>query len=71
MSLLLKLAEQFVGLQQYENWGIVPDYQVLKSSVERHLDKNYQYQFQQAKEKVERAAYRNEDFFFNVICLPT
>ncbi|MFN7117758.1 MAG: hypothetical protein ACK4TA_13235 [Saprospiraceae bacterium] len=64
LSLLLKLAERFVAIQGFENWGIVPDYQVLTTYSERHLPKNYDYIFQQASANVEVLPYRNDDYYF-------
>lgn len=63
-SLLLKLAERFMALQCFENLCIMPDYQILTVYSKRHLDKNYDYIFQQAQAKIESFPYRNEDYYY-------
>lgn len=64
ISLLLKLAERFIGLRRYEQSGMLPEYQQLFAYVERDLDKNYQYIFQQTLDRVEASPYRNADYYF-------
>lgn len=64
MSLLLKLAERFVGLQRYERAGILPDYHLLGEYVQRGLDKNYHYIFQQASDKAKANPHRDAEYYF-------
>lgn len=64
VSALLKLAEQFIGLQRYEQEPVLPSYHQLLSYVERDVDKNYHYIFRQTEDRVEAQAHRNADYFF-------
>jgi hypothetical protein len=64
LSLLLKLAERFVGIQQLENSAMLSDSQLLTVYTERHLDKNYDYIFQQTTERLAAYPFRNEAYYF-------
>lgn len=65
MSQLLKLAERFIGLRRYEqSEGVLPQYHQLLEYIERDVDKNYQYIFQQANNVLEAQPRRDADYFF-------
>ncbi len=64
MSSLLKLAEQFIGLQKYQSTPGVSNYYVMSSFVDRNLDKHYEYNFKQSQEKLESSQYRNADYYY-------
>lgn len=64
VSLLLKLAEQFISIQRYDKESIMSDYQLLNCYAARHLDKNYDYILQQTQTKLEASAYRNDEYYF-------
>lgn len=63
-SLLLKLAERFIALQRYERAGILPDYHLLSEYVQRGQDKNYNYIFQQASDRVEAIPHQDAEYYF-------
>lgn len=64
MSQLLKLAEQFIGLQRYEVEPVLPAYHQLEAYVERDIEKNYNYIFRQTQDRVAASELRNADLYF-------
>ncbi len=53
MSFLLKLAEEYIGITKYKSTGILPDYHILSSCLDRQLNKHYQNYYQKAKKKLD------------------
>ncbi len=64
MSFLLKLAEKYIGLIKYECKGILPDYHILISCVERDLPKHYQNRYQKSLQKLENSELRDANYYY-------
>ncbi|MBL7790747.1 MAG: hypothetical protein JNK77_00365 [Saprospiraceae bacterium] len=64
ISGLLKLAETFIGLQRFEQDGILPDYYLLSACVERRLEKSYRQAWQKAAEKLQISPLRNTPYYY-------
>ncbi|MEM9820764.1 MAG: hypothetical protein AAF985_06820 [Bacteroidota bacterium] len=64
MSFLLKLAEQYIGYQQYSQQNILKNQHILQSCIERDLEKHYQNIYNKAQAALEKLPYRDHDFYF-------
>lgn len=64
MSMLLKLAEEFIGIQKYKAAPGVASYYEMSSFVDRNLDKHYEYKFKQTERKLETSLFRNADYYY-------
>lgn len=64
MSALLKLAEEFTGLQKYQSTPGVSNYYIMLSFVDRNLNKHYEYNFKQSEEELEASPLRNADYYY-------
>lgn len=64
MSFLLKLTEKYIGIKKYESKGILPDYHILASCVDRDLPKHYQNLYQRSLAKLEKGALRDASFHY-------
>lgn len=64
MSFLLKLAEQFIGYQEYVKRPIVTEYHVLTGCIDRGLDKHFKHIYQKSLKQLDRLPLRNPDFYF-------
>lgn len=64
MSKLLKLAEQFLGIQRFESAGILPDCYTLEALVDRQLEKSFDHQYRQARERLESGTIRDDHYHF-------
>lgn len=64
ISGLLKLAETFISLQQFEQDGIMPDYYLLAACLERKLEKSYRHNRQKATEKLNHSVLRNTRYYY-------
>jgi hypothetical protein len=63
MSFLLKLAEQFLGLEQYVKESFAPRFFILQALAERGLEKHYRYIFDQTRKKQAVAPYQDAAYF--------
>ncbi|MEM7106306.1 MAG: hypothetical protein AAF502_24465 [Bacteroidota bacterium] len=59
MSFLLKLAEQFIGIQHYTHQNSLPEFHILSSLIERKLEKNYRYTHKKTTTKLNKSVFRN------------
>ncbi len=64
MSFLLKLAERFVGLKQYEAIEQLKEYHTMSSFIDRGLEKHYEYTYKNASKKLDKLAFRNSDYYY-------
>ncbi|KAA3639659.1 MAG: hypothetical protein DWQ02_03320 [Bacteroidetes bacterium] len=64
MSQLFKHAERFLSIEAFEQDGILPDYYLLNTYVDRKLDKPYQLAFRRAQKKLNDSPYRDENYYF-------
>ncbi|HFA51863.1 MAG TPA: hypothetical protein ENJ95_22835 [Bacteroidetes bacterium] len=64
MSFLLKLAEEFIGIKQYEQAGILGNYHILDACVKRKLHKSYKNLRQKTAAVLEKAPYMDGYFYF-------
>lgn len=62
-STLLKLAEQFIGLKEYESSPAQPALDILTACRNRDLSKHYRSYLKRLDRKLERSPFRNEDFY--------
>lgn len=69
LSGLLKLAEDFIALRQFEQDGIMPEYYLLKACLHRRQEKSYKHIFQKAQEKLENWPWRNAHYQFQAYLL--
>lgn len=69
MSLLLKLGEQFIGLRQFEEAGIIPCHYILNACIDRHLEKQYSHLYKKAVAKLEHYEWKDESYFFQKFLL--
>ncbi len=69
ISQLLKLAEQYIGLQEWEQDGISSDYYTLRAYVHRQLDKNYQMVYRKAQKQLDDWPLRDAQFYFQQFLL--
>ena len=69
MSFLLKLAEQYIGYSRYKAQGILPEYHILSSSLDRQLDKHYQNVYQKAKKKLDSNPLRDTEYYYQYFLL--
>jgi hypothetical protein len=68
MSFLLKLAEQFIGQQQFENHAFAGSQYILKGLMERGLEKHYRYKYEKTtqlsgQQTLRDAQYHYEQYF--------
>ncbi len=64
MSFLLKLAEQYIGFSKYRTQGILPEYHILSSCLDRQLNKHYQNIFQKARKKLDANPLRGTEHYY-------
>jgi hypothetical protein len=64
ISQLFKLAEKFIGYQQYQKAGAVSAYYSLQAYVERRKEKPYRYLYDQAQKKLAERPQRNANYHF-------
>jgi hypothetical protein len=64
MSFLLKLAEQFIGLQQYEKQGLQSEFHLLNACIDRKLEKNYKNIYQKTVDQLEQTPFRDGSYFY-------
>jgi len=64
MSALLKLAEQFVGLQKYQSSPGISNYYEMSSFIDRELDKHHEYNYKKAQQTLEASSLRNADYYY-------
>ena len=69
MSFLLKLAEQFIGHQKYMQSGILPEYHILASCIERDLEKNYANIYSKTNKKLHDNPYRDHHYYYQCYLL--
>lgn len=69
MSFLLKLAEQYIGISKYRQQGILPEYHILSSCLDRQLSKHYQNIFQKAKKKLNTNPLRDTEHYYQSFLL--
>ena len=69
MSMLLKLAEQFIAYQQYQQQGTLPAYHTLSALIERNLEKHYNYLYKKARKKLEQHPLRNANYYYQQFLL--
>lgn len=63
MSYLTKLAEQFIGIQQYEKDDIYTDYHLLSALIERNLFKYYRQEYKNLTAKLSQKKLKSSTFF--------
>ena len=66
MSALLKLGEQFVGMQEFLKDGFLSDFCCLKGLSARGLEKHYQYQFKRKSQALETASDQGAKHYFEL-----
>ena len=64
MSFLLKLAEQFVAQERWQQDAVLPEWYALKSLSERGLEKNYRFLFDKAKQGLQAGNLRDARYFY-------
>lgn len=64
MSFLLRLAEQFLGIQKYEGQKTLVQYHILEGCVERSLEKSYNSNYKLALADFNKVTYRDSDYYF-------
>lgn len=64
MSDLLKLAEQYIGWQQYENDSHLQKCHVLSAYLDRNLEKHYQGVYRTTERKLQQIPTRNTNFYY-------
>lgn len=64
MSDTLKLAEQYIGLQEYQQEKNQQYCHVLKGYLNRNLDKHYQAIYRKAEQNLQAQTTRNTDFYY-------
>lgn len=69
LSAMLKLAEDFVALRQFEQDGIMPEYYLLQACLQRRQEKSYRQVYQKAREKLESRPWRNAHYHFQAYLL--
>lgn len=69
ISQLLKLAEQFIGLNEFEGEGVIPEYFILKGYVKKGLEKNYNQILRRAKQKLDRYPHRDAQYYYQEFLL--
>lgn len=63
MSFLLKLAEQFIGVKQYQQQDILTQYHTINGCIKRKLEKNYNNLYQKASKQLEKTPYRDHEYY--------
>ncbi|MBL7826885.1 MAG: hypothetical protein JNJ57_09670, partial [Saprospiraceae bacterium] len=66
MSFLLKLAENFVGLEIYQNNTFPAGLDMLQAFSDRGLDKHYHFQLEKLRRELDAEAMPDTSFFYNV-----
>jgi hypothetical protein len=69
MSQLFQLAERFLSIEAFEKDGVLPDYYLLSTYVERKMDKQYQLAIKRANKKLNNAPFRDESYHFQEFLL--
>lgn len=69
MSFLLKLAEQFIGYTKYKEQGVLPEYHILSSCLDRHLDKHYHNIYQKSRKKLDNNPLRDTEYYYQSFLL--
>lgn len=64
MSDLLKLAEQFIGIQIYQQQQNLQNCHILSAYLDRKLDKHYQEIYRKARRKLDAKTNRNTDYYY-------
>lgn len=64
MSFLLKLAEQFIGLQKYEQQSNLANYHILSACIDRDLQKNYSNIYNKSVNQLEKNPLRDTDYYY-------
>jgi len=65
MSFLLKLAERYIGLRQYERQEALGQYHILAACLDRDLGKHYHHNFRQMQTALEKYPHRNIRFYYD------
>lgn len=65
MNYLLKLAEQFLAVQRYEEDETLVNCHILEQFVDRKLEKHYQFLFKRTSEALNEKQERDEMWFFH------
>lgn len=63
-SQLLKLAERFIGISEFEQAGVLPDCYQLQYCIDHRLEKHYQFGMTAATKKVEHWKHDSEQYFY-------
>ncbi len=69
MSQLFQLAEKFLSIEAFEGDGVLPDYYLLRTYVNRKMDKQYQLAIKRANKKLKGSSYRDEHYHFQEFLL--
>ncbi len=69
MSFLLKLAEKFIGYTKYQDQGILVDYHILSSCLDRQLSKHYQSIYQKSLSRLEQNPLRDTEYYYQKLLL--
>ena len=64
ISQLLKLAERFISLNEYDQNGILNDYHTMIAYNNRNLEKNYVHILRKAKEKLGQVPFRDASYYY-------
>jgi hypothetical protein len=64
MNYVLKLAEQFLAYQRFEEQSELLECQKLNELVKRNLEKNYTHQFRQLSERIDNMEKKGPDYFY-------
>ena len=65
MSFTLKLAEQYLGIEQYYESGMQQHSNIMSACVERNLNKHYQNRYNKATTELKEMAFRDHRFYYN------
>ena len=69
LSFLLKLSEQYIGLQVYEQKGKLPEIHTIQALGERGITKNYKYLYLRTHQTLENLPSRNAEIYLQQLQL--